>query len=199
MVFCKLCIRESFSVTECAVVYARFSLPKSILASHLPMEDGVARHSEPRVPRTCLSKQRCLRTSSRPRRYALAPPPPLGRSPARPPILREIFEATPDWASYKRGMRSPRTPRARASRLDRALTSPPRLNTQAIQAAKGYVHFRGSSLVRPPRPRFTGGSGTKTPRARSAPTARRTRMLRLSLRPRKLSSARFAKHANAPA
>ena len=103
------------------------------------------------------------------------PPPPLGRSPARPPILREIFETTPDWASYKRGMRSPRTPRARASRLDRALTSPPRSNTQAIQAAKGYVHFRGSSLVRPPRPRFTGGSGTKTPRARSAPTARRTR------------------------
>jgi len=126
------------------------------------------------------------------------PPPPLGRSPARPPSLREIFEATPDWASYKRGMRSPRTPRARASRLDRALTSPPRSNTQAIQAAKGYVHFRGSSLVRPPRPRFTGGSGTKTPRARSAPTARRTRMLRLSLRPRKLSSARFAKHTNAP-
>ena len=103
------------------------------------------------------------------------PPPPLGRSPARPPILREIFETTPDWASYKRGMRAPRTPRARASRLDRALTSPPRSNTQAIQAAKGYVHFRGSSLVRPPRPRITGGSGTKTPRARSAPTARRTR------------------------
>ena len=171
-------IRESFSVTECAVVYVyicEIFSAKSILASHLPTEDGVARHSEPRVPRTCLSKQRCLRTSSRPRRYALAPPPPLGRSPARPPILREIFEATPDWASYKRGMRSPRTPRARASRLDRALTSPPRSNTQAIQAAKGYVHFRGSSLVRPPRPRFTGGSGTKTPRARSAPTARRTR------------------------
>ena len=160
----------------CTVVYVyicEIFSAKSILASHLPTEDGVARHSEPRP--TCLSKQRCLRTSSRPRRYALAPPPPLGRSPARPPILREIFEATPDWASYKRGMRSPRTPRARASRLDRALTSPPRSNTQAIQAAKGYVHFRGSSLVRPPRPRFTGGSGTKTPRARSAPTARRTR------------------------
>jgi hypothetical protein len=59
----------------CSVrIFARFSL-KSILASHLPTEDGVARHSEPRVPRTCLSKQRCLRTSSRPRRYALAPPP----------------------------------------------------------------------------------------------------------------------------
>ena len=88
--------------------------------------------------------------------------------------------------------------RARLPPRPRADLSP-RSNTQAIQAAKGYVHFRGSSLVRPPRPRFTGGLGTKTPRARSAPTARRTRMLRLSLRPRKLSSARFAKHANAPA
>ena len=150
---------------------------KSGGVSKLRMEDAPRpRHSEPRVPRTCLSKHRCLRTSSRPRRYAVAPPPSVRSSPrAGRPTLREIFEATPDWASYKRGMRSPRTPRARASRLDRALTSPPRSNTQAIQAAKGYVHFRGSSLVRPPRPRFTGGSGTKTPRARSAPTARRTR------------------------
>lgn len=36
IVFCKLCIRESFSVTECAVVYARFSLPKSILVGITP-------------------------------------------------------------------------------------------------------------------------------------------------------------------
>ena len=153
------------------------------------MEDGGARHSEPRVPRTCLSKQRCLRTSSRPRRYALAPPPPLGRSPARPPSLREIFEATPDWASYKRGMRSPRTPRARASRLDRALTSPPRSNTQAIQAAKGYVHFRGSSLVRLPRPRFTGGL-EQNPLARDA----RPRLVEstwLALRTRKRAERAF--------
>ena len=65
-------------------------------------------------------------------------------------------------------MRFPQTPRARAFRLDRALTCPPQSNTQAIQAAKGFVHFRGSSLVRLPRPRFTGRSGTKTPRARRA-------------------------------
>ena len=105
-----------------------------------------------------------------------SPPPPSARSiPRAAAHPKRDIRGTPDWASYKRGMRSPRTPRARASRLDRALTSPPRSNTQAIQAAKGYVHFRGSSLVRPPRPRFTGGSGTKTPRARSAPTARRTR------------------------
>ena len=105
-----------------------------------------------------------------------ARPPPSARSiPRAAAHPKRDIRGTPDWASYKRGMRSPRTPRARASRLDRALTSPPRSNTQAIQAAKGYVHFRGSSLVRPPRPRFTGGSGTKTPRARSAPTARRTR------------------------
>lgn len=108
------------------------------------------------------------------------PPPPLGRSPARPPSLREIFEATPDWASYKRGMRSPRTPRARASRLDRALTSPPRSNTQAIQAAKGYVHFRGSSLVRLPRPRCAR-LGNKTPsweqRAHGSSPAARTSLV----------------------
>ena len=117
------------------------------------------------------------------------PPPPLARSPARPPSLREIFEATPDWASYKRGMRSPRTPRARASRLDRALTSPPRSNTQAIQAAKGYVHFRGSSLVRLPRPRFTGGL-EQNPLARDA----RPRLVEstwLALRTRKRAERAF--------
>ena len=99
---------------------------KSGGVSKLRMEDAPRpRHSEPRVPRTCLSKHRCLRTSSRPRRYAVAPPPSVRSSPrAGRPTLREIFEATPDWASYKRGMRSPRTPRARASRLDRALTCP---------------------------------------------------------------------------
>ena len=164
---------------------------KSGGVSKLRMEDAPRpRHSEPRVPRTCLSKHRCLRTSSRPRRYAVAPPPSVRSSPrAGRPTLREIFEATPDWASYKRGMRSPRTPRARASRLDRALTSPPRSNTQAIQAAKGYVHFRGSSLVRLPRPRFTGGL-EQNPLARDA----RPRLVEstwLALRTRKRAERAF--------
>lgn len=73
----------------------------------------------------------------------------------------------------------PRTPRARASRLDRALTSPTapthrpsrlRRDSSTSGARRWYVS----------RARAARGSGTKPPRGGSAPTAR-LRLLRASL------------------
>ena len=78
--------------------------------------------------------------------------------------------------------------RARLPPRPRADLSP-RSNTQAIQAAKGYVHFRGSSLVRLPRPRFTGGL-EQNPLARDA----RPRLVEstwLALRTRKRAERAF--------
>ena len=57
---------------------------------------------------------------------------------------------------------------------------PARSDTQAIQAAKGFVHFRGSSLVRLPRPRCAR-LGNKTPsweqRAHGSSPAARTSLV----------------------
>lgn len=116
--------------------------------------------------------------------------PPRGR-----PTLREIFEATPDCASYKRGMRLLGRARARLPPRPRA-DLPARSDTQAIQAAKGFVHFRGSSLVRLPRPRCAR-LGNKTPsweqRAHgSSPAAAHGSRPRLAKR---LLLSCFARHA----
>lgn len=95
-------------------------------------------------------------------------PPRLGRAPARPPNPKRDIRGDARLCIVQTRNAPPRTPRARASRLDRALTSPPapthrpsrlRRDSSTSGARRWYVS----------RARAARGSGTKPPRGAARP------------------------------